>query len=103
MFPLAFALATGMAGLTGALVTPILMLGPNAGDPVLVSSFLTVILGGLGSIVGATISAFIVGIIEAYSGVYLGGSTGALALFVLVLVILVVRPTGLVGRAARRA
>ncbi len=103
MFPLAFALATGLAGLTGALVTPILMLSPTVGDPVLVTSFLTVILGGLGSIAGATIAAFVVGIVEAYSSVYLGGSTGALALFVLVLVILVVRPTGLLGRPMRRA
>ena len=103
MFPLAFGLATGIAGLTGALVTPILMLGPTVGDPVLMTSFLTVILGGLGSIVGATVAAFIVGIVEAYSSVYLGGSSGALALFVLVLVILVVRPTGLLGRAPRRA
>jgi branched-chain amino acid transport system permease protein len=103
MFPLAFALATGLAGLTGALVTPILMLAPTVGDPVLVTSFLTVILGGLGSIAGAMVAAFVVGIIEAYSSVYLGGSTGALALFVLVLVILVVRPTGLFGQPARRA
>jgi branched-chain amino acid transport system permease protein len=103
MFPLAFALATGLAGLTGALVTPILMLAPTVGDPVLVTSFLTVILGGLGSIAGATVAAFVVGIIEAYSSVYLGGSTGALALFVLVLLILVVRPTGLFGQPQRRA
>jgi branched-chain amino acid transport system permease protein len=41
--------------------------------------------------------------VEAYSSVYLGGSKGALALFVLVLAILVVRPTGLMGREARKA
>jgi branched-chain amino acid transport system permease protein len=103
MFPLAFALATGLAGLTGALVTPILRLSPTVGDSVLVTSFLTVILGGLGSIAGATLAAFAVGLIEAYSSVYFGGSTGALALFVLVLLILVVRPTGLLGRPTRRA
>ena len=103
LFPLAFGLATGLAGLTGALVTPILSLGPGVGDPVLATSFLTVILGGLGSIGGATAAAFIVGLVEAYSSVYLGGSIGALVLFVLVLVILVVRPTGLFGREVRGA
>ena len=103
LFPLAFGLATGLAGLTGALVTPILSLAPHVGDPVLATSFLTVILGGLGSIGGATTAAFIVGIVEAYSSVYLGGSKGALALFVLVLIILVVRPTGLAGRELRGA
>ena len=103
MFPLAFALATGLAGMTGALVTPILSLTPHAGDPVLASSFLVVILGGLGSLSGATIAAFLVGLIEAYSAVYLGGSKGALMLFVLVLIVLLVKPTGLRGVPTRGA
>lgn len=103
LFPFAFALATGLAGLTGALVTPILALAPHVGDPVLAFSFLTVILGGLGSVTGATVAAFIVGLVEAYAAVYFGGSKGALILFVLVLVILVLRPQGLMGKEARRA
>jgi len=103
LFPLAFAISVGLAGMTGALVTPILSLTPHVGDPVLATSFLVVILGGLGSITGATVAAFCVGLIEAYSAVYLGGSKGALALFVLVLVVLVVRPTGLFGREMRGA
>jgi branched-chain amino acid transport system permease protein len=98
LFPLAFALATALAGLTGALVTPILCLAPHLGEPVLATSFLIVILGGLGSIGGATLAAFIVGMVEAYSSVYLGGSKGALALFIFVLLMLVVRPSGLFGR-----
>ncbi|MEJ0019798.1 MAG: branched-chain amino acid ABC transporter permease [Acetobacteraceae bacterium] len=103
LFPLAFAIATGLAGLTGALVTPILSLAPGVGDPVLATSFLTVILGGLGSLGGAALAAFIVGIVEAYSSVYFGGSIGALILFILVLLLLVFRPTGLLGREVRGA
>jgi branched-chain amino acid transport system permease protein len=103
LFPAAFALATGLAGLTGALVTPILALAPGVGDPVLATSFLTVILGGLGSLGGAALAAFIVGIVEAYTSVYFGGSAGALVLFVLVLLLLVFRPTGLLGRDVRGA
>ena len=103
LFPLAFAVATALAGLTGALVTPILYLAPHLGDPVLATSFLIVILGGLGSVGGATLAAFIVGIVEAYSSVYLGGSKGALALFVFVLIMLVVRPSGLFGREVQGA
>ncbi len=103
LFPAAFALATGLAGLTGALVTPILALSPGVGDPVLATSFLTVILGGLGSLGGAALAAFIVGLVEAYSSVYFGGSIGALILFVLVLLLLVFRPTGLLGRETRGA
>jgi branched-chain amino acid transport system permease protein len=103
LFPAAFALATGLAGLTGALVTPILALSPGVADPVLATSFLTVILGGLGSLGGAALAAFIVGIVEAYASVYFGGSIGALVLFVLVLLLLVFRPTGLLGREVRGA
>lgn len=103
LFPAAFALATGLAALTGALVTPILELSPGVGDPVLMTSFLTVILGGLGSLGGAALAAFIVGIVEAYASVYFGGSIGALVLFVLVLLLLVFRPTGLLGREVRGA
>ena len=103
LFPAAFALATGLAGLTGALVTPILALSPGVGDPGLATSFLTVILGGLGSLGGAALAAFIVGLVEAYSSVYFGGSIGALILFVLVLLLLVFRPTGLLGRETRGA
>ena len=103
MFPMAFALATALAGLTGALVTPILALEPHPGDAVLGKAFIVVILGGLGSITGAMIAALLVGFVEAYSSVYLGGSKGALVLFVLVLVMLLVRPQGLLGTVARRA
>jgi branched-chain amino acid transport system permease protein len=103
LFPMAFALATGLAGLTGALVTPILALSPGVGDPVLATSFLTVILGGLGSLEGAALAAFVVGMVEAFSSVYFGGSIGALVLFVLVLLLLVFRPTGLMGRTVRGA
>jgi branched-chain amino acid transport system permease protein len=103
MFPMAFAIATGLAGLTGALVTPMLALEPHGGEAVLTKAFIVVILGGLGSITGAMVAAFVVGLVEAYTSVYLGGSKGALALFVLVLLILMVRPQGLFGTVARKA
>jgi branched-chain amino acid transport system permease protein len=103
MFPMAFAIATALAGLTGALVTPMLALEPHGGEAVLTKAFIVVILGGLGSVTGAMVAAFIVGMVEAYSSVYLGGSKGALALFVLVVLILMVRPQGLFGTVARKA
>ena len=103
MFPLAFGIATMLAGLTGALVTPMLALDPHVGEGVLLKAFIVVILGGMGSIPGAMLAAFGVGLIESYSAVYLGGSKGALVLFVVVVAILLVRPQGLLGTQARRA
>lgn len=103
MFPMAFALAMALAALTGALVTPILSLDPHLGEPMLLKAFIVVILGGLGSVGGATLAALIVGMVEAYSSVYLGGSKGALVLFLIVMLILLVRPEGLVGKQVRKA
>lgn len=98
LFPLAFALATGLAGLSGALVTPLFALSPSVGEQVLMISFLAVILGGLGSLPGAVLASLLVGVLESYVGVYVGGSWAPLILFSAVLVLLVVRPTGLLGK-----
>jgi branched-chain amino acid transport system permease protein len=103
MFPMAFGIATALAGMTGALVTPILALDPHAGDAALTKAFIVVILGGLGSIPGALLASFVVGLVEAYASVQLGGSKGTLALFILVVIILMVRPQGLFGTVARKA
>lgn len=97
LFPLAFAIATGLAGLTGALVTPQFSLAPFVGEQVLMISFLAVILGGLGSLSGAVIASLLVGMFESFVGVYVGGSWAPLLLFTAILVLLVVRPTGLLG------
>lgn len=97
LFPVAFAIATGLAGLTGALVTPQFSLAPFVGEQVLTISFLAVILGGLGSLPGAVIASVLVGLIESFVGVYVGGSWAPLLLFSGILVVLVVRPSGLLG------
>jgi branched-chain amino acid transport system permease protein len=103
MFPMAFALASGLAGLTGALVAPLLSLEPHTGDNILGKAFVVVILGGLGSISGAVAAAMLVGFIEAYASVYFGGSRGALILFVILMIVLLVRPQGLLGTVSRKA
>lgn len=97
LFPLAFAIAAGLAGLTGALVTPQFSLAPFVGEHVLMISFLAVILGGLGSLPGAVIASILVGLVESFVGVYVGGSWAPLLLFTGILVLLVIRPTGLLG------
>jgi len=101
LFPVAFGIATGIAGLTGALVTPLFALSPSIGDQVLMVSFLTVILGGLGSMSGAVLAALLIGLVESFTGIYVGGEVAPLLLFCVVLVLLVVRPTGLAGREVK--
>ena len=101
LFPLAFGIATGIAGLTGALVTPLFSLSPSIGDQVLMVSFLAVILGGLGSLSGAVLASLLIGMVESFAGIYIGGTVAPLLLFCLVLVLLVARPTGLLGREVK--
>lgn len=103
LFAVTMALSSGLAALAGALVTPILSLSPHAGESVLLTAFVVVILGGLGSIIGATWAAVITGMIQSFAGIYVGGSLGTLLLFVLVIAVLTVRPSGLFGTPARGA
>jgi branched-chain amino acid transport system permease protein len=103
LFPLAFAIATGLVGLTGAMVMPVFSVDPFQGDHMLTTAFLAVIVGGLGSLPGAVIAAVLIGMIEAFSNVYIGPSIAELVLFVVILVVLVVRPTGLMGGRVRDA
>jgi branched-chain amino acid transport system permease protein len=103
MFPMAFALGAALAGLTGAIVAPLLSLEPHTGDNILGKAFVVVILGGLGSISGAVLASMLVGFIEAYASVYFGGSRGALIVFVMLMIVLLVRPQGLLGTVSRKA
>jgi branched-chain amino acid transport system permease protein len=103
LFPLAFAIATGLVGLTGAVVMPVFAVDPFQGDKILTTAFLAVIVGGLGSLPGAVIAAVLIGMIESFSNVYIGPSVAELVLFVLILAVLVVRPTGLMGGRLRDA
>ncbi|MGX0905105.1 branched-chain amino acid transport system permease protein [Roseovarius sp. MBR-79] len=103
LFATTLALSSGLAALAGALVTPILSLSPHAGESVLLTAFVVVILGGLGSIQGATVAAILTGMIQSFASIYIGGSLGTLVLFVLVIAVLVFRPSGLFGAQVRGA
>ena len=98
LLPLAFAIATGLAGLTGAVVTPVFSLAPFVGEQVLLISFIAVIVGGLGSLIGAVIASVGVGMAESLLGVYVGGTVAPLMLFLVVLAVLVARPSGILGK-----
>jgi branched-chain amino acid transport system permease protein len=58
------------------------------------------VLGGMGSILGALVGGLFVGVVEALSGLYLGESLGQIGIFVIFILVLLVRPTGLFGAKA---
>ena len=97
MIALTIVIASALAGVGGALLGPMLVLTPFAGATVIVKAFAIVIIGGFGNVQGTIIAGILVGIIEAFTVQYLGSGVIDLVVFVLLLVMLVVRPTGLIA------
>jgi branched-chain amino acid transport system permease protein len=99
VYAVVFALGAGLAGAAGALVSLSYSLNPTMGEPFVVKAFVVCVLGGLGSVQGALIGGLLYGILEAFGSQYVGtGLQDAVALVVLLLV-LIFRPTGIMGKA----
>lgn len=94
---LTIVISSALAGMAGAMLGPVLVLTPFAGASVIVKAFAIVIIGGFGNIEGAIIAGVLVGIIEAFTVQYLGSGVIDLVVFVLLLVMLALRPTGLIA------
>ena len=88
--------ASGLAGLRGALNAPLSMVGPYMGFDMLLYAFVTVILGGLGSIKGTLVSAVILGQVISVGGTILA-PLSYLAPFLVMFFVILIKPTGLYG------
>lgn len=96
LFTITFVIAGAMSGLAGGLHAPLIMVDPNMGLEVLAFVFMVVIIGGLGSIKGTLISSLIVGqVVSIGSLIY--APLALMAPFAIMLLILLVKPTGLYG------
>jgi branched-chain amino acid transport system permease protein len=97
LIALTIIIASALAGMAGALLGPGLVLTPFSGTTVIVKAFAIVIIGGFGNVQGTILAGILVGIIEAFTVQYLGSGLIDLVVFVLLLVMLVLRPTGLIA------
>lgn len=95
--------ATMLAGIAGMLLGPIYFVSPHMGESPMVKAFIIVILGGLGSLKGTVLAAFIVAIVEILVGRYLGVTWAPISLFIIMILILIFRPQGLFGVSSRKA
>ena len=96
LFTITFVIAGGLSGLAGGLYAPLIMVDPNMGLDVLAFVFMVVIIGGLGSIKGTLVSSFLVGqVVSIGSLIY--APLAQMAPFAIMLLILLVKPTGLFG------
>ncbi|MGI9506967.1 MAG: branched-chain amino acid ABC transporter permease [Geminicoccaceae bacterium] len=97
-FALAFGLSAGLAGLTGALLGSIRFITPSLGAEPLVKAMIVVIFGGLGSLGATAGAAYVIGFVEAFLILGVGLYWSPSILFLLMIVVLIVRPNGLFGR-----
>jgi branched-subunit amino acid ABC-type transport system permease component len=97
---LAFGLASGLAAAAGCLVSMIGTTTPNVGHDLVLDAFVVVILGGMGSISGALVGALALGLVQSVVGYALDDSWSRMVAYLLLYLIILLRPQGLFGRAA---
>jgi branched-chain amino acid transport system permease protein len=97
IFAAVFALGGALAGLAGALASPVRSLTPGMGFSILIESFIVTVIGGMGSILGALIGAVLLGLVHSYGSVGFPLFTDGLV-YICMIVILLIRPAGLVGK-----
>ena len=98
VYAVAFGVGAACVGAAGALVAPLLPFQPPTGLQLSVASFNIVIIGGMGSLVGAFVGGLIVSVAEALGAVFLKPSLKELVSFSLLVLILIVRPSGIFGK-----
>lgn len=99
----AFAIGVALAGLAGALLAPLFMVYPTNGIVTTVKGFEIIVIGGLGSIPGALIGGLLLGMIESLGTAFISSPYQNVYGFLLVLIVLLVRPSGLFGERGREA
>jgi branched-chain amino acid transport system permease protein len=96
-----FAIGSGLAAAAGALLGPIFLAYPSMGDLASLKAFSVVILGGLGNLWGATLGGLILGVAEELGAGYVSSGYRDAVGFVIIIAVLLLRPSGLVARAER--
>ena len=101
IYTLTFALGSGMASIAGALLSPIFVVSPTMGDLSSLKAFAIVILGGLGNLGGAAIGGFALALIEEFGAGYVSTAYRDALGFLVILFVMVIRPSGLFSAKVR--
>jgi branched-chain amino acid transport system permease protein len=96
-----FAIGSALAAGAGALLGPVFLVEPTMGDLASLKAFAIVILGGLGNITGATIGGFVLALVEEMGAGYVSSGYRDAMGFAIIIVVLLIKPTGLFARAER--
>ena len=95
----AFGLGSALAGTAGALISPTYYIFPQVGSVFTLKAFVITVLGGMGSVIGATLGGVLIGVAESVGGVYFGSGWKEVVVFVLFLLVLLFKPSGLLGKS----
>jgi branched-chain amino acid transport system permease protein len=96
---LAFALGTALAGMAGVLLTPVFYVYPYVGRVFLVKAFVVVVLGGMGSVLGASLGGLLFGVVESVASLLISSGYRDAVGLVIFLFVLLFKPSGLFGRS----
>ena len=97
VFAVTFGIGVACLGAAGCMLLPIFYVDPYTGNIFVIVAFTIVVLGGMGSIVGALLGGFIIGITESVGGLILGESLGQVGISLIFILILIFKPTGIFG------
>src|ERR1700761_390151 len=99
MVTLTYGFGVGLAALAGVMAAPIYNVSPQMGSDLIIVVFAVVVIGGMGSILGAILTGFALGIIEGLTKVFYPEASNTV-IFVIMAIVLLIRPAGLFGRSA---
>lgn len=100
IYAVTFGLGAACLAIAACLLMPTFLVNPRAGNAFVLVAFTIVVLGGMGSIGGALVGGLIIGVVESLSGLYLGESLGQVGIFLIFILVLLFKPTGLFGARA---
>ena len=98
VYNLTMGVSSALAAIAGVLLASIFFVSPNAGDLPLLKALIVAIFGGLGSVRGTILAAYIIGLAEALVSLYFGVKWSLPLLFLSIMIVMLVRPTGLLGK-----
>ena len=98
IYAITFGVSAALAGAAGALISPIMSFNPFLGGPLIGKAFIIAVLGGLGSTIGALVGGMVLGLVETVGTIFLPSAYQELLGFLVLVLILVFRPQGLLGK-----
>lgn len=100
IYAVTFGIGAACLAVAACVLLPSYYVNPRVGTAYVLVAFTVVVLGGMGSVPGALIGGLFIGVVESLSGLYFGESLGQLGIFLIFILVLLVRPTGLFGARA---